>query len=323
VASPKRLLGRKLGDPELGPMMKSSAYRLSSSPDQALQAELWGETYSVAHLLSFLIGEAAKVARTHLGDSVRRAVLAVPVSFDRERIQMVRRAAKMADVDIVEVIDEPSAAALANRFLPGFGGLVGVYDFGGGTFDFSVVDVTSGDFRVLATAGDPWLGGDDFDQLLARSVAGVYKREHGVDLDGRPIAYQKLLLACEQAKRELSEVEATELVVELPGGDGSPLDFSVRVSRATAEQHWQPLIDRSLDTCQQALALVDLRAAELSAMFLSGGTTNIPAVRRAIERRFGVEVKTGVPPEHAVCLGAGIHAAQLARLGKTTLEATT
>jgi molecular chaperone DnaK (HSP70) len=322
VASPKRLLGRKAADSELQPMISQAAYKISSAPDQGLQAELWGEKYTVAHLLSFLLKEVRGVAQRHLGNDVRRAVLAVPVSFDRDRIKMVKRAAAEAELDIVEVIDEPSAAALANRFLPDFGGIVGVYDFGGGTFDFSVVDVSGGDFRVLATAGDAWLGGNDLDQVLAESVATLYKEQHSIDLRTRPVAWQKLLYACERTKRELSNAETAMLEVDLPDASHSSVPYAVRISRDTAEQHWRPLIERSLDTCQEALSLVNLRAAELSAVFLSGGTTNVPAVRRAIEERFGVEVKTGVPPEHAVCFGAGIHAAQLARLGRTTLDAT-
>ena len=214
------------------------------------------------------------------------------------------------------ILDEPSAAALANRFDPDFGGVVGVYEFGGGTFDFSVVDVGSGDFRVLATAGDSWLGGDDFDQVLAEAAANQFWREHKVDLRNQAVEWQRLLFACEQAKRELTERADAEIsVTEALRTAGGMVDLRLAIDRATFKRASAALIQRSLTTCGEAMAGLGMKPTDLRTVYLSGGTTYVPPVREAVAQFFKVPIRTGVPPEHAVCLGAAIHAAQL-QLGR-------
>jgi molecular chaperone DnaK (HSP70)/Tfp pilus assembly protein PilZ len=320
IMSPKRILGRRADDREAEAFMAQAAYKTGVGPDGLILVDMYGEPIAITQVCAHLLTAARKAAESYLGEWVSRAVVTVPVTFDDARIRLLKRAGQLAKLDIVATIDEPSSAALANRFMPGFGGVVGVYDFGGGTFDFTVVDVSKGDFTVLATAGDSWLGGDDFDLAIAEVVANRVWAEHYVDLRKQAVEWQRLLMACEQAKRRLSEADDTILALPqiLRTAQGL-IDLEFRVDRPMLETICEGIIDKSIQTCRDALSLVDMQVSDLSAIYLSGGTTYIPAVRARLERETGVPIRTGVPAEHAVCLGAGIHAAQLQLAGHTTL----
>ncbi len=312
VNSPKRLLGRQYDDHEIQGFIGQAPYRTLRGPDGSVVVDIWGNQYAITQLCSYLLIEACKVAEKHLGQTVKRCVLTIPVSFDDKRAQILRRAASLAHLEVVSFIDEPSAAALANRFDPNFGGVVGVYDFGGGTFDFTVVDVSKGDFQVLATAGDTWLGGDDFDVVLAEAAANQFWRVHKVDLRKQAVEWQKLVFACERAKRVLSvDPETSIFVPEVLRGPNGMIDLNIALDRATFEHACRPVIDRSLQTCGHALELLDMRPSDLTTVYLSCGTTYMPTVRAALAEYFQVPIRTGVPPEHSVCLGAAIHAAQV------------
>jgi molecular chaperone DnaK len=175
--------------------------------------------------------------------------------------------------------------------------------------------------RVLATGGDTWLGGDDFDRTLAEAAANQFWREHKVDLRKQAVEWQRLVLACERAKRDLSAVESTIISVPevLRTAEGM-IGLNLSIDRAIFERACAAIIQRSLDTCDEALALVGLAPGDLSAIYLSGGTTYVPAVRQALNRHFGIPVRTGVSPEYAVCLGAAIHAAQMQLGARQTLD---
>jgi uncharacterized protein (TIGR02266 family) len=321
VSSPKRLLGRKYEDKEIQSFIGQAPYRTIPGPDQSVVVEMWREQYAITQLCSYILNSAREMAEAHLGHTVEKCVVTCPVSFGEDRVRLLKRAGQMARLDVISLIDEPSAAALANRFDPSFGGIVGVYDFGGGTFDFSVVDVTRGDFRVLATAGDTWLGGDDFDTVIADAVANQFWRMHKVDLRTQTVEWQKLVFACERAKRLLSvDDEAMIFVPDVLRTAQGMVDLNISLNRETFERACAPTINRSLDTCMHALELLDMQPNELSTIYLSGGTTYVPAVRDAVKKRFGIPVRTGVPPEHAVCLGAAIHAAQMQFRARTTLD---
>lgn len=313
VASVKRLLGRRSDDKEIQGHLGQVPYKTEIGPDGFIMTGMWGESYHMAQVVSYLLAAARETAEQALDTRVEKAVIAIPASFTPERLDMMRRAAKLAQLELVDVIEEPTAAALANRSAPNFGGLVGIYDFGGGTFDFSIVDATA-DFRVLATTGDSWLGGDDLDLSVADAAAELIWHARGVDLRTRVVEWQKLLFACEQAKRDLTSVERAEIcVAEYQQGASGPMDLRMKLSRERAEELWSRAIERSLATCTQALHLLGLRPGDLSGIYLSGGTTYAPAVRRAVAERFRVPVRTVVPPEFGVCLGAGVHAATLQR----------
>ena len=320
VASVKRLLGRRADDPELARQLAQSSFEHGTGPDGSVVIEMFGEQYATPQLCAYLLDAARRNAERVLEQPVEQAVVTVPVSFPPERVQLLRRAGRLAGLDIIEVIEEPNAAALASRHTPGFGGLIGVYDFGGGTFDFSVVEASGGDFRVLTAVGDSWLGGDDLDYAVAEAAANLFWRVHGVDLRMRAVEWQHLLVSSEKAKRDLSVVDAATLFVpEVLHSAQGPQDLRIKVSRERVEPIWQPVIERSLNTCVNALGLLGLRPGDLTAIYLAGGTSYVPAVRRALSHQFQVPVRIGAPPDHAVCLGAGIHAAQLERRIPTLL----
>ena len=321
IASPKRLLGRKYDSPEIQRWLAQAPWPTSAAPDGSIVVKLWDREYAITQIVSYVFREAVELAERATGERITQAVVSVPVSFDEYRVDALRRAARMVQLEIVAVIDEPSGAALANRFDEGFGGVVGVYDFGGGTFDFSVVDVSKGDFQVLATAGDTWLGGDDFDRVLAEAAANQFWREHKVDLRKQQVEWQRLVLACELAKRSLSANETGIISVPdvLRTAQGM-IGLHLTISRAILERACASLIQRSLATCGEALNSLNLKPSDLSAIYLSGGTTYIPAIRDAVRQHFQTPVRTGVPPEYAVCLGAAIHAAQVQFGARQTLD---
>jgi actin-like ATPase involved in cell morphogenesis len=314
VSSAKRLLGRRLDDTEIAGHLRQAAFDRTTAPDGSVMIEMWGEPYHTAQLCAYLLGAARANAERVLGHTVERAVVTVPVSFTPERVQLLQRAGQIAHLEILQVIEEPAAAALASRHTPGFGGLIGVYDFGGGTFDFSVVEARGGDFRVLTTAGDSWLGGDDLDQAVAEAAANLFWRVHRLDLRQRAVEWQHLLLSAEKAKRDLSVVDAATLFVpEVMHTSAGAQDLRIKVGRDRAEPLWAPAIERSIDTARHALAVLGIRPSDLDAIYLSGGTSYVPAVRRALSQHFRVPIRTGAPPDHAVCLGAGLQAAYLER----------
>ena len=312
VASIKRLLGRKASDPDVVSFLARASYRHSAGPQGLPVIEMWGQPLAVTQLFGYLLKAARDNAERVLGARVGSAVVSIPVSFTAERIAEVRQAARMAQLEIVEIIEEPSAAAIACHQLEPLEGLAGVFDFGGGTFDFSVVASHGGDLEILATAGDSWLGGDDFDQRVAEAAAEVFWRSYGIDLRHRLVEWHNLLRAAEQAKRQLTDEAATQVVV--PGvahRPEGPVDLRMRLSRNSVEPIWAPLVNRAIDTCLTALASIHRRPDELSAIYLSGGTSYVPAVRRALAHRFPVAIRTSANPELAVCLGSGLRAAKL------------
>ncbi len=322
IASAKRLLGRRGDDKEIQGQLATAGFHHFVGPSGDLLVEMWDEPLAIPQLCGHLLAAARGAAERALELKVHRAVLTAPVSFGIDRIELLKRAAQLAHLEVVDVIDEPSAAVLANRFRPGFGGLVGVYDFGGGTFDFSVVDASGGDFKVLSTAGDSWLGGDDFDLGVAEAVANLFWRANNVDLRQRAVEWQQLLFAIERAKCELSNVDETMVIIpEVMRTAAGPTDLRARLKRHQVERIWQPLVERSLNTCLQALTMAGVGPEHLSAVYLSGGTTHIPVIRDELTRFFGAAPVIGVPPDFAVCLGAGVHAAQLEQLRAPTLEA--
>ena len=314
VVSPKRLLGRPYTDREVQTFLGQAAYRSQPAPDGTTIIEIWQQPYAISQLCGYLFTEARQIAQRAIGRPVKKAVIAVPVSFTDPQIAATRKAAQLAGLDMVATVDEPSAAALANRYVPGFGGVIGIYDFGGGTFDFSLVDVSQKHFRILATAGDTWLGGDDLDLVLAEAAANQFWRQHKVDLRKQAVEWQRLRFACEQAKRTLSNEETAVIrVPEVLRTATGMLDLELAVDRPTLARAAGALVKRSLDVCDKALAKVGVTSKQLSAIYLCGGTTHVPSVRDAVARHFGVPLKAGVAPDQAVCLGAAIQASHVAQ----------
>ena len=312
ICSPKRLLGRQASDPSLSGYLAQAAYKTTTAPDGTIAVSLWDNHYAIAQICSYILRAVKQNAERVLEARVKQAVFTIPVTFTARQIELLCRAARFVGLEAVEIIDEPSAAALANRYYNRFDGVVGVYDFGGGTFDFSIVDVSAGDFDVLGTSGDRWLGGDDFDLAMANEVADRFWRYYNVDLRKRTVEWQGLVHACERSKRALTNSEETTLSVPnvLRTVEGMH-DFEIPLTRTIAERLWQSEITRALRVCTSALQQIGLKTNDLSGIYLSGGTSYVPSVHQAVRTGLGVPTTMGVPPEFAACLGAGIHAAQI------------
>lgn len=310
VASPKRLLGRRYEDPEVQTFLAHQAYLSKRGPDGTTTIEIWQQPYAIPQLSAYLLRELRRIAELRLDAEISRAVISVPVTFDAARLAATRRAAELAGWTDVSFVDEPTAAAGANRATPGFGGVVGVFDFGGGTFDFSAVEVSRTGLRVLATAGDPWLGGDDVDVAMAEAAANQFWRKHRVELRNQAVEWQRLCFACERAKRELASAEQTLIEVKdvLRTANGM-VDLRLQVDRKALMRVLRPFLERALTVCDQALAEAKLAPTALSGIYLCGGLCHLPPVRDAVTQHFGVPLHAGASPELAVCLGAAIEGA--------------
>jgi actin-like ATPase involved in cell morphogenesis len=314
VSSPKRILGRLFTDRDIEPHLAALAVKSSKGEDGLVRLHVGGRARTVPEVCAPLLEALRRAAEAHLGHEVKRAVLTVPVGTDDLRTRALSEAARLGGIEEAIFVEEPAAAALAYGFDRDYRGRVAVYDFGGGTFDFSLVEVTEARLDILTTAGDSWLGGDDFDEALAGAAANAFWRQHGVELRNQVVEWQRLLFAAEAAKRELSGAEQS--TIRLAGAANTargPLDLAFPLTQAQLAELCAPLIERSLDTCREALSLSDVLPDELSAVYLSGGTCYIPAVRAAVAAFLGRPPRISVPPERAVVIGAALYGDRILR----------
>jgi molecular chaperone DnaK len=318
VASVKRLLGRTYDHHEIQGLLASSAVHTERGPNDQIIMRINEQPIAVPQVCAGILRHACDLAVRQLGARPRKVVLSMPVTFGPEQITALKRAALLAGLEIVGLIEEPVAGALTYGFGQGRNELVVVYDFGGGTFDCTIMDVSRNAFRVLASSGDAWLGGDDFDLALGQWAADRFWRETKIELRQRVVEWQRLLLACEDAKRHLSAVTAT--VIDVPGAatGAHPIDLKVPVDRATLAELCGDLVTRSLEVCKEALDVAGLEPRDLGQVVLTGGVTHMPLVREAVGRFFEREVETSVSPDVAVAQGAAIHAARVT--GKVAIE---
>ena len=308
--SPKRLLGRQYKDREIEPYLSSLAMPSSAGPNGQVVLGQVGQEMTVQQFSASILDYLKLVAQRFLNHPVEEVVLTCPVTFDEERHRALNQVARIAGLKAKFLVDEPAAAALANHQSPAFKGLVGVYDFGGGTFDFSVIDADSSKLDVVTTAGDSWLGGDDFDEAIAGWAADKFWREHGIELRSQLDQWQRLLRAAEQAKWVLSTSPAAVISVpEVALTASGPLHLRIPITRQELEAVSKELIERSLNTCELALELSDIKPEEINAVFLSGGTSHIPAIQQGLTAFFKQPPVIAIPPEYAVVYGASIYAA--------------
>ncbi|MCB9556709.1 MAG: TIGR02266 family protein [Deltaproteobacteria bacterium] len=312
VRSPKRLLGRRFDETEVQNLLAQAAYPSGAAETGGVMVYHHDTGYSIEQICAPILYYLARYAGQQLGSPVQQAVFTVPVGFNSQQRLALESCARLAGITVTDMIEEPLAAALAQRADPQFTGNVAVFDFGGGTFDFTVVDANGADVRVLASGGDSWLGGDDFDEALASALANAFWRQHRIELQHRVIQWQRLLLACEMGKRLLSRTDETRITVDGVANtkDGEiSLDFAI--DRPAFDSIVADVLERALDCCQQTLESAGLRADEINAVYLSGGTTYIPAVREAVYRFFGRRPRAFVQPERAVVIGAALHASDI------------
>lgn len=311
ISSPKRILGRLASERELETYWAHLSMPHTIGRDGQVTLRAQGRSYSVSQICAPILSALKQLAQKHLQQEIRQVVLAAPVSYDKLRYQALRETAALAGLEVVDILDEPTAAALAHRYESRERGQVAVFDFGGGTFDVSIVDTAQADMKVLATAGDSWLGGDDFDEALAKAAANSFWRENKIEIQKQIVQWQRLLLACEQAKRALSQREETVISVpQIALCAQGPIDLNFSISRKQFSSISSEVIERSLACCQEALDLCQLTTQDLCAVYLSGGTCYVPAVREAVTKFFGRPPLVNVPPERSVVIGAAMYAAQ-------------
>jgi molecular chaperone DnaK len=308
----KRLIGRRADDSA----MKEFADLVPFEVKPAKNGDAWisvdGEDYSPSQMSSFILRKLKEDAEAYLGESVDQAVITVPAYFNDAQRQATKDAGKIAGLEVLRIINEPTAAALAYGLDKKESGIIAVFDLGGGTFDVSVLEVGDGVFEVKSTNGDTFLGGEDFDQQIIDYLADQFKTEQGIDLRSDKMALQRLKEAAEKAKIELSSATQTEVNLPFITADQSgPKHLNVKLSRSKLEQLVENLVQRSLAPCKKALKDAGVSASEIDEVILVGGMTRMPKIIETVEKFFGKEPHRGVNPDEVVASGAAIQAGVL------------
>jgi molecular chaperone DnaK len=314
VHAAKRLIGRKFASPQVQDAMTTVPYRIVEGPNGDPRIELRSHVYSVPEISAMVLQEMKIIAEDYLGRPVSRAVVTVPAYFNDGQRQATKDAGAIAGLEVVRILNEPTAAALAYGFGKNVDRTIAVYDLGGGTFDVSILDITSsGVFKVIATAGDTFLGGEDFDRRIIDWLVEEFQRNHGVDLRQDRMALQRLKDAAEKAKCELSAQPDTEVNLPFIISDrrGEPLHLRRVMLREDLEALTRDLVDRTLAICEQTLEEAGLDKDEIDGVVLVGGMTRMPRVREAVTALFGRTPEKGINPDEVVALGAAIQGAAL------------
>ncbi len=314
VYAAKRLIGRRWDSPQVAAARKTAPYRIVEGPHGDCRIELRGKVYSIPEISAMVLQEMRAIAEDYLGEEVTKAVVTVPAYFNDNQRQATRDAGAIAGLDVIRIINEPTAAALAYGFGRNVDRTIAVYDLGGGTFDISILDVSSsGVFRVIGTAGDTFLGGEDFDLRILDWLVERFQQEHGLDLRNDRMALQRLKDAAEKAKCELSALTETEInlpfIVTSPQGEA--LHMQQVVTRSQLEELTKDLVARTVEICRMALEQAEMDPEDIDDVLLVGGMTRMPAVQRVAAEFFGKEPCKGVHPDEVVALGAAIQGAAL------------
>ena len=308
----KRLIGRRAGDSAIKEFSELVPFNVKAAKNGDAWIEVDGEDYSPSQMSSFVLRKLKEDAEAFLGETVEQAVITVPAYFNDAQRQATKDAGKIAGLEVLRIINEPTAAALAYGLDRNESGIIAVYDLGGGTFDVSILEVGDGVFEVKSTNGDTFLGGEDFDQAVIDYLADEFKSEQGIDLRGDTMALQRLKEAAEKAKIELSSATQTEVNLPFITADASgPKHLNIKLSRAKLEQLVDRLISKSLDPCRKALKDADVSASDIDEVILVGGMTRMPKIIETVQEFFGKEPHRGVNPDEVVASGAAIQAGVL------------
>jgi molecular chaperone DnaK len=312
IYSAKRLIGRRMDDPDTRMAVASFPYSVVEGPNGHPIVEIRGERVSIPEISAYVLRSMKKIAEMHLRQPVDKAVITVPANFNDAQRESTRIAGRIAGLDVIRIINEPTAASLAYGYGRGLNRFVAIYDFGGGTFDFTLLELRDRVYRVITTAGDMFLGGDDFDEVLATAVANSFWKQTGIELRRDVVEWQRLLFACEAIKRELSSATIAPLkLLRVAHTATGALDLSAAVSRELFNSLSVDLVRRSFAVCDRAFEDAKLRPDDIDDVVLVGGTTHVPLVRASVEQYFGKQPRVDVNPETAVALGAAIQAAGL------------
>jgi molecular chaperone DnaK len=312
VFAVKRLIGRRFDDPVVRKDVDMVPYRIVRADNGDAWVEAQGEKKAPSQISAAVLKKMKETAERHLGEPVTKAVITVPAYFNDSQRQATKDAGKIAGLEVLRIINEPTAAALAYGLDKSNAQTIAVYDLGGGTFDVSILEIGDGVFEVKATNGDTFLGGEDFDKRLIDYMADEFKKEHGIDLRGDRLALQRLKEAAEKAKIELSSTMQTEVNLPFITADASgPKHLTMKISRAKLEMLVEDLIERTIEPCKRALKDAGLTAGSINEVILVGGMTRMPKVVETVKTFFGKEPHKGVNPDEVVAIGAAIQAAVL------------
>src|SRR6476469_576474 len=309
----KRLIGRRFDDPMTQKDMGMVPYKIVKADN----GDAWVQSrdnkkYSPSEISAFILQKMKETAEAHLGEKVTQAVITVPAYFNDAQRQATKDAGKIDGLEVLRIINEPTAAALAYGLDKKQSGVVAVYDLGGGTFDVSILEIGEGVFELKSTNGYTFLGGEDFDMRLVEYLADEFKKEQGIDLKKDKLALQRLKEAAEKAKIELSSAQQTEINLPFITADASgPKHLTMKLTRAKFEQLVDDLIQKTVEPCRQALKDANLSAGEINEVVLVGGMTRMPKVQEVVKQFFGKEPHKGVNPDEVVAIGAAIQAGVL------------
>ena len=308
----KRLIGRRWDDPTVAKDQKLVPYQLVKADNGDAWVESHGKKYSPSQISAYILQKMKETAESHLGHKVEQAVITVPAYFNDAQRQATKDAGKIAGLEVLRIINEPTAAALAYGLDKKEGQTIAVYDLGGGTFDVSILEIGDGVFEVKSTNGDTFLGGEDFDMRLVDYLADEFKKENGIDLRGDKLALQRLKEGAEKAKIELSSTQQTEINLPFITADQSgPKHLTMKLTRAKLESLVEDFIKRTIAPCEAALKDAGLKAGDINEVILVGGMTRMPKVAETVKTFFGKEPHKGVNPDEVVAIGAAIQAGVL------------
>lgn len=308
----KRLIGRTFDDPMTQKDLKLVPYKIKKASSGDAWVEADGNDYSPSQISAFTLTKMKETAEAYLGSPVTQAVITVPAYFNDAQRQATKDAGRIAGLEVLRIINEPTAAALAYGLDKKQAGTIAVYDLGGGTFDVSILEIGDGVFEVKSTNGDTFLGGEDFDMRLVEYLADEFKREQGIDLKKDKLALQRLKEAAEKAKIELSSAAQTEINLPYITADASgPKHLAIKLSRAKFESLVDDLVQRTIEPCKKALKDAGLSAGQIDEVVLVGGMTRMPKVQEVVKQFFGKEPHKGVNPDEVVAIGAAIQAGVL------------
>jgi molecular chaperone DnaK len=308
----KRLIGRRFDDPITAKDKGLVPYRIVEGPNGDAWVEAQGKKYSPSQISAFILQKMKETAERYLGEEVTQAVITVPAYFNDSQRQATKDAGKIAGLEVLRIINEPTAAALAYGLEKKGSGTIAVYDLGGGTFDISILEIGDGVFEVKSTNGDTFLGGEDFDQRIVDYLAEEFRKEQGIDLRKDRLALQRLKEAAEKAKIELSSTMQTEVNLPFITADQTgPKHLNIKLTRAKLEALVEDLIERTIEPCRKALKDAGLTPGEINEVVLVGGMTRMPRVIERVKEFFGKEPHKGVNPDEVVAIGAAIQAGVL------------
>ena len=312
IFSIKRFMGRKTGDPEVERTRQRVPYIVTEAPNGDVRVSLDEKEYSPPEVSAMILGKIKRDAEAYLGETITQAVITVPAYFNDAQRNATKDAGKIAGLEVLRIINEPTASSLAYGLDKKKNEIIAVYDLGGGTFDISILDVGDGVFQVRATSGDTFLGGDDFDLRIMDYLIEQFKKDNGIDLHGDRQALQRLKEASEKAKIELSTTMQTEINLPYLTADASgPKHLVMTLTRAKLEQLTADLVDRTIAPLKQALSDANLTAGDIHEVVMVGGMTRMPAVQDRVRAFFGKEPHKGVNPDEVVAIGAAIQAGVL------------